>query len=123
MRSEMLENYVALSITNILAMLLLAFVVGRNNLLDRKMKRFFSTAIFCTILVILAEIGTSVFGQPVASFSLPNMFFNVLGFSLSPFFTISLAFVLTIKITEIYFTCSFQLLPTCFWLCSRQNSV
>ena len=30
----MLENYVALSITNILAMLLLAFVVGRNNLLD-----------------------------------------------------------------------------------------
>lgn len=42
----MLENYVALSITNILAMLLLAFVVGRNNLLDRKMKRFFSTAIF-----------------------------------------------------------------------------
>ena len=41
MRSEMLENYVALSITNILAMLLLAFVVGRNNLLDRKMKRFF----------------------------------------------------------------------------------
>ena len=123
MRSEMLENYVALSITNILAMLLLAFVVGRNNLLDRKMKRFFSTAIFCTILVILAEIGTSVFGQPVASFSLPNMFFNVLGFSLSPFITISLAFVLTKKITEIYFTCSFQLLPTCFWLCSRQNSV
>ena len=52
MRSEMLENYVALSITNILAMLLLAFVVGRNNLLDRKMKRFFSTAIFCTILFI-----------------------------------------------------------------------
>lgn len=89
----MLENYVALSITNILAMLLLAFVVGRNNLLDRKMKRFFSTAIFCTILVILAEIGTSVFGQPVASFSLPNMVFNVLGFSLSPFITISLAFV------------------------------
>ena len=93
MRSEMLENYVALSITNILAMLLLAFVVGRNNLLDRKMKRFFSTAIFCTILVILAEIGTSVFGQPVASFSLPNMFFNVLSFSLSPFITISLATV------------------------------
>lgn len=123
MRSEMLENYVALSITNILAMLLLAFVVGRNNLLDRKMKRFFSTAIFCTILVILAEIGTSVFGQPVASFSLPNMFFNVLGFSLSPFITISLAFVFNHKITEIYFTCSFQLLPTCFWLCSRQNSV
>ena len=123
MRSEMLENYVALSITNILAMLLLAFVVGRNNLLDRKMKRFFSTAIFCTILVILAEIGTSVFGQPVASFSLPNMFFNVLGFSLSPFITISLAFVFMTKITEIYFTCSFQLLPTCFWLCSRQNSV
>lgn len=97
MRSEMLENYVALSITNILAMLLLAFVVGRNNLLDRKMKRFFSTAIFCTILVILAEIGTSVFGQPVASFSLPNMFFNVLGFSLSPFITISLAFVFNHK--------------------------
>lgn len=53
MRSEMLENYVALSIMNMLAMLLLAFVVGRNNLLDRNMKRFFSTAIFCTILVIL----------------------------------------------------------------------
>lgn len=123
MRSEMLENYVALSITNILAMLLLAFVVGRNNLLDRKMKRFFSTAIFCTILVILAEIGTSVFGQPVASFSLPNMFFNVLGFSLSPFITILLHLFFHKKITEIYFTCSFQLLPTCFWLCSRQNSV
>ena len=89
----MLENYVALSITNILAMLLLAFVVGRNNLLDRKMKRFFSTAIFCTILVILAETGTSVFGRPIASFSLPHMFFNVIGFSLSPFITISLAFV------------------------------
>ena len=29
----MLENYVALSIMNMLAMLLLAFVVGRNNLL------------------------------------------------------------------------------------------
>lgn len=42
----MLENYVALSITNILAMLLLAFVVGRNNLLDRKMKRFFPLPFF-----------------------------------------------------------------------------
>ena len=93
----MLENYVALSIMNMLAMLLLAFVVGRNNLLDRNMKRFFSTAIFCTILVILAETGTSVFGRPIASFSLPNMVFNVLGFSLSPFITISLAFVLNHK--------------------------
>lgn len=64
MRSEMLENYVALSIMNMLAMLLLAFVVGRNNLLDRN-EAFFSTAIFCTILVILAETGTSVFGRPL----------------------------------------------------------
>lgn len=55
MRSEMLENYVALSITNILAMLLLAFVVGRNNLLDRKMKRFFSTAIFARYLSSLRK--------------------------------------------------------------------
>ena len=111
MRSEMLENYVALSIMNMLAMLLLAFVVGRNNLLDRNMKRFFSTAIFCTILVILAETGTSVFGRPIASFSLPKMVFNVLGFSLSTFI---LHLFLTIKITEIYFTCSFRLSSTCF---------
>lgn len=97
MRSEMLENYVALSITNIFAMLLLAFVVVRNNILDRKMKQFFSVAIFSTILVIFSEIGTSVFGQPVASFCLPHMIFNVIGFSVSPFITISLAFVFNHK--------------------------
>ena len=113
MRSEMLENYVALSITNILAMLLLAFVVGRNNLLDRKMKRFFSTAIFCTILVILAEIGTSVFGR------LPLLVSRICFLMCSAFHFLHLLpfllhLFLTIKITEIYFTCSFQLLPTCF---------
>ncbi len=87
----MLANYVAISIINILAMWLLAFVVGKNDILDRKMKRFFSTAIITTILVILAEIGTSVFGQPVASFRIPNIVFNVIGFSASPFITIFLA--------------------------------
>ena len=67
MRSEMLENYVALSITNILAMLLLAFVVGRNNLLDRKMKRFFSTAIFCPVLLFLvcAVFCIDITGHPL----------------------------------------------------------
>lgn len=114
MRSEMLENYVALSITNILAMLLLAFVVGRNNLLDRKMKRFFSTAIFCTILVILAEIGTSVFGQPVASLASRIWFLMCSAFHFLHLLPFLLHLFLTIEITEIYFTCSFQLLPTCF---------
>lgn len=51
----MLENYVALSITNILAMLLLAFVVGRNNLLDRKMKRFFPPPFFARYLSSLRK--------------------------------------------------------------------
>lgn len=55
MRSEMLENYVALSIMNMLAMLLLAFVVGRNNLLDRKMKRFFPLPFFARYLSSLRK--------------------------------------------------------------------
>ena len=114
MRSEMLENYVALSIMNMLAMLLLAFVVGRNNLLDRNMKRFFSTAIFCTILVILAETGTSVFGRPIASFSLPNMVLMCSAFHFLHLLPFLLHLFLTIKITEIYFTCSFRLSSTCF---------
>lgn len=55
MRSEMLENYVALSIMNMLAMLLLAFVVGRNNLLDRNMKRFFPLPFFARYLSSLRK--------------------------------------------------------------------
>jgi len=110
----MLENYVALSIMNMLAMLLLAFVVGRNNLLDRNMKRFFSTAIFCTILVILAEIGTSVFGQPLPLLASRIWFLMCSAFHFLHLLPFLLHLFLTIKITEIYFTCSFRLSSTCF---------
>ena len=92
----MLENYVALSITNILAMLLLAFVVGRNNLLDRKMKRFFPLP-FLHDTCHPCGNRNLCFWTAGCPFSLPHMVFNVIGFSLSPFITISLAFVFNHK--------------------------
>ena len=110
----MLENYVALSITNILAMLLLAFVVGRNNLLDRKMKRFFSTAIFCTILVILAESEPLFLDSRLPLLASRIWFLMCSAFHFLHLLPFLLHLFLTIEITEIYFTCSFQLLPTCF---------
>ena len=123
MRSEMLENYVALSITNILAMLLLAFVVGRNNLLDRKMKRFFPLPFFARYLSSLRKSEPLFLDSRLPLSASRICFLMCSAFHFLHLLPFLLHLFLTIKITEIYFTCSFQLLPTCFWLCSRQNSV
>ena len=79
------------SILNILALLLLSYLVYNNKTLDKNRNRALLFTIFILIIIILSEIATtSNVGERVVYRNLNNVA-NVVGFSLSPFVPILLA--------------------------------
>ncbi|MDP4153958.1 MAG: diguanylate cyclase [Bacillota bacterium] len=97
----MIENYIAIGILNILVLVMLSFMVQKNDILDVKKKKVYSVTIFATVAVILSEVGTSLFEALGPSFRIPNMTANVIGFSVSPIIPILLASVFSNKYSKI----------------------
>ena len=78
-----LANYIAIAILNILALLLLSYLVYNNKTLDKNRNRALLFTIFILIIIILSEIATtSNVGERVVYRNLNNLA-NVVGFSLS----------------------------------------
>ena len=80
----MIETLFALYILDIIALLFLFGLIYRNNLLHTKRKISFSFGIVLTILIIISEFGTILASADYANLRTLNIFFNVLGFTLTP---------------------------------------
>jgi diguanylate cyclase (GGDEF)-like protein len=78
-----LTDYVTSAI-DVIALLFLAGLVHGNSILNRLRKKPFIYGILLTILVIVAEVGTLVFGQDGFDLRFLHVLFNVVGFSLTP---------------------------------------
>ena len=87
----MIMNAAAADVINILAMLVSSYMVHRNEILDRKMKRFFLFAALFTVVAIAAEIGTIYCSAGTVRLRTAHVLFNVVGFSLSPFISLFIA--------------------------------
>ena len=81
----MLENYIALGVLNILALVVLCYMLYQNEILDSIKKRYYTLAVCITSIVVLAEIGTSISEYSMGFPRVFNIIANLVGFSVSPF--------------------------------------
>ena len=80
----LMNNIIAASAINIVALVILSGMVFSNNVLVTRRKKPFFGAIVLTIIVILAEIGTIVAGAGGPAWRSLNLVSNVLGFMFTP---------------------------------------
>ncbi len=81
----MMQYYTAISCVNVIALLILDYIIRKNNVTSIKTKRFFRLSILATIIVIAAEIATMYFESAPVYYRVPNIIGNIIGFSVSPF--------------------------------------
>lgn len=93
----MIKTYIATSVIDIIALLFLSRLLHNNNILDNRRKKPFLYGIVLTILVILAEAWTILFGGGSTELRSLNIFFNVIGFALTPIIPIILIAIFDIK--------------------------
>lgn len=86
----MLNTYFATCSIDIAALLFLFWLLHTNNLLGNYRKKPFQLGILLTIVIILAEGGTIVFGDFRSPLRGLNIFCNVIGFGLTPFIPVVL---------------------------------
>lgn len=75
---------------DIITLLFLFILLNTNRVMENNLKRSFSYTIVLTVIIILSEVGTILVGDSGASLTGLNIFFNIVGFSLSPFIPIFL---------------------------------
>ena len=79
----MILYYTAVSSINIIALLILEYIIRKNDVTTIKVKRFFRLSISTIIIAIAAEIATICF-ESAAYYRVPNIIGNIIGFSISP---------------------------------------
>lgn len=89
---SMMLHYIFIGIVSATAMLLLCIIIKNNEILDKKMKLFFTYAIIGTIIVTICEVGTYYFEKPYTNFRIQSLLCDVIGFSITPFIPIFIAF-------------------------------
>lgn len=87
----MILHYIFIGIVSAMAMLLLCIIISNNEILDRKMKLFFTYAIIGTIIVTFCEVGTYFFEKPYTDLRIQSLLCDVIGFSIAPFIPIFMA--------------------------------
>lgn len=87
------ENYIVIGLLNITALAGLTYTLFQNEIVDKRMKKFYFLGICATILVIVAELITTVFEKSLPLSHPLYYFANVVGFSLSPFIPLFLAII------------------------------
>lgn len=80
-----MQYYTAVSCINIIALLILDYILRSDDVTTIKAKRFFRLSILATITAIAAEIATVYFESAPAYYRVPNIIGNIAGFSISPF--------------------------------------
>ena len=105
----MINNYIAIGFINIMVLVLLCYMVQKNDILDKKNKKWYIFTVMVTMVIILAELGTIIFEGTNHRFL--NNVANVLGFTLSPFIPILMIFVFQLKIKPwLVFPCFLNLI-------------
>lgn len=123
----MTENYLATGLLNVLVLLSLGYMVQLNEGMERGRKSSFLLALFATVAVILAELGTDLLGGPNLLFRPYHIVCNVIGFSLSPVIPILLASVFSGERVRLrswrflpsYINCALALLSPAYGLIFR----
>ena len=105
----MLENYIAIYIIDIIALLFLFGLLYYDNFMSQQRKKAFSYAIFLTIFVILSEVGTTLVSEGDVNLQYWDILFNVLGFAIAPMIPIVLITIFDTKVIQKYKVC---FLPT-----------
>lgn len=77
--------YNGVSCVGISALLMMEYIVRKNDALAAPNKRFFRLSIWVVIIVMLSEIATILFEGAAARYRIFHVLGNVFGFSLSPF--------------------------------------
>lgn len=91
----MILHYIFLGIIGTMAMLLLCIIVNKNETMSRKIQFYFTAAMIGTIIVTVSEIGTYFFEKPHTNLRIQSLFCDVIGFSVSPFIPIFIAFAIS----------------------------
>lgn len=99
----MITNYIVLHIIDIIALFFLACLLHNNNALRVNRKNYFLLGILITIVVILADIGTTFVYDGSADLRNLNILFNVFGFVLTPIIPIILIAIFDRNIIKKYF--------------------
>ena len=105
----MLRNHIVINILDIITLLFLFGLLHSDNFLSKNRKMSFSYGIVLTVFVILSEIGTILVSGGSAELRSLNIFFNVLGFGLTPVIPIVLIAIFDIRIIQMH---KLLLLPT-----------
>ncbi|MFR1052113.1 MAG: GGDEF domain-containing protein [Oscillospiraceae bacterium] len=80
----MREFYIVTSTINILALLIMVYIIHKSNVIDQRERLFFQLSIFVTVFVIAAEILTVYFDGAHPTHRLLCVIGNMAGFSMSP---------------------------------------
>lgn len=73
-----------ISAINVIALLILDYIIRKSDVTTIKAKRFFRLSIFVTIIAIVAEILSVYFESGSGSYRVPNIIVNMIGFAASP---------------------------------------
>lgn len=103
-----MANTIAISLINIIALVILSRMINGNNVIVNRRKKPFALGIALTIVVILAEIGTIVADDGGSSWRSLNILSNVLGFMFTPLIPVVFLAIFDIKMIQ---TRLFLLLP------------
>lgn len=80
-----MQYYTVISCINVIALLLLDYIIRKNNVTSIKVKHYFRLSILATIVIIAAEIVAVYFESAPVYYRVPNIIINIIGFSISPF--------------------------------------
>ena len=70
------------SAINILMLLILLYLILKNTVMSVGKTKAYIAVIILTVIVIIAELSTSVLDLLGATFRIPNIIANIVGFSL-----------------------------------------
>lgn len=79
-----MQYYASIACINIIALIILDYMLRNDNVTTIKVKRFFRLSILGTVVAIAAEIATMYFESAPVSYRVPNIVGNIVGFSISP---------------------------------------
>lgn len=85
------ENYIAIGVLNILILMLLAYMVHNNDIMDKKAIKVYMIAILATAVVVFTESVGSVFEQEHSPYVKYSMILDLIGFAISPYIPLLLA--------------------------------
>ncbi|WP_207726460.1 GGDEF domain-containing protein [Anaerocolumna chitinilytica] len=86
------------STINIIMLLVLLFLISKNTIMPVRTTKAYITAIIFTVIVIVAELSTSMLDLLGPAFRIPNIIANIVGFSLSTCIPFLLVRVFTEKL-------------------------